>query len=83
MAACGFSPTTRVFEAAGGGACILTDAWEGNELFLEPGREVLVATDGDAVARHMRDFSQSRARGLGEAARARFLADHTYAQRAR
>ena len=37
MAAIGFSPATRVFEAAGAAACIITDAWEGIELFLEPG----------------------------------------------
>ena len=30
-------PATRVFEAAGAGACLITDAWEGIELFLEPG----------------------------------------------
>src|SRR6185437_3030565 len=40
MAATGFSPPTRVFEAAGAGACLLTDAWQGIELFLEPGQEV-------------------------------------------
>ncbi|TIP52890.1 MAG: hypothetical protein E5X69_06560, partial [Mesorhizobium sp.] len=34
MAANGFSPATRVFEAAGAGACLLTDAWLGIELFL-------------------------------------------------
>ena len=46
MARYGFSPATRVFEAAGAGACIVTDAWEGIELFLEPGAEVLVADSG-------------------------------------
>jgi spore maturation protein CgeB len=37
MVANGWSPPTRVFEAAGAGACLITDAWEGIELFLEPG----------------------------------------------
>ena len=50
MAANGFSPATRVFEAAGAGACLITDAWEGIEEFLEPGAEVLVAPDGGEVA---------------------------------
>jgi spore maturation protein CgeB len=50
MAANGFSPATRVFEAAGAGACLITDAWEGIDHFLEPGREVLVARDGAEVA---------------------------------
>jgi spore maturation protein CgeB len=35
MAEIGFSPATRVFEAAGAGACLITDAWEGLDLFLE------------------------------------------------
>ena len=50
MADVGFSPATRVFEAAGAGACLITDAWEGVELFLTPGEEVLVARDGREVA---------------------------------
>ncbi len=36
MARYGFSPATRVFEAAGAGGCLITDAWEGIEQFLEP-----------------------------------------------
>ena len=82
MAAVGFSPATRVFEAAGAGACLITDAWEGIELFLEPGTEVLVARDGADVADHLASLTPERARRIGEAARARVLASHTYAQRA-
>lgn len=83
MAACGYSPATRVFEAAGAGACLVTDAWQGLELFLEPGREALVAHDGEEVARHLRDLDAGRARAIGEAARRHVLAEHTYAHRAR
>jgi spore maturation protein CgeB len=43
MARTGFSPPTRVFEAAGAAACLITDAWTGVEHFFEPGREILVA----------------------------------------
>ena len=43
MAATGFSPPTRVFEAAGCGSCVVTDAWQGIETFLEPTDEILVA----------------------------------------
>jgi spore maturation protein CgeB len=82
MAACGFSPATRVFEAAGAAACVITDAWEGIELFLEPEREILVARDGDEVARLVESLDPARAREIGLAARRRVLADHTYAQRA-
>jgi spore maturation protein CgeB len=83
MAATGFSPATRVFEAAGAGACIITDAWEGIELFLTPGREVLVARDGGDVVAALDGLTPARAREIGEAARHRILAEHTYERRGR
>jgi spore maturation protein CgeB len=82
MARFGFSPATRVFEAAGAGACLITDAWEGIEFFLTPGREVLVASSGEEVADHVRALTPERAREIGHAARRRVLAEHTYARRA-
>jgi spore maturation protein CgeB len=82
MAAVGFSPATRVFEAAAAGACVVTDAWCGIESFFEPGREILVADDGYAVARIMRWLTRDRSRAIGGAARARTLREHTYAARA-
>ncbi|MHA6720601.1 CgeB family protein [Sphingomonas sp. RS6] len=81
MAAIGFSPATRVFEAAGAAACLITDAWEGIELFLQPDAEVLVARDGQDVADHLVALTPERARAIGEAARARVLAEHSYALR--
>jgi spore maturation protein CgeB len=81
MAAIGFSPATRVFEAAGAGGCLITDAWEGIELFLQPDEEVLVARDGADVADHLAQLTPDRARAIGEAARARITAEHTYARR--
>jgi len=82
MARYGFSPPTRVFEAAGAGACLLTDAWEGIETFLEPGVEVLVARDGAQVAAYIEALTPEQARAIGERARARVLAAHTYEHRA-
>jgi spore maturation protein CgeB len=81
MANIGFSPATRVFEAAGAAACLITDAWEGIELFLEPGEEVLVARDGRDVAEHVRTLTPQRARSIGDAALRRVLSEHTYAHR--
>ncbi len=81
MAAIGFSPATRVFEAAGAGACLITDWWEGIPMFLEPDTEVLVARDGQDVAEHVAALTPERARAIGEAARARMLREHTYARR--
>ncbi len=83
MARYGFSPPTRVFEAAGAGACLISDEWEGIETFLEPGSEILVAADGAAVADILDRLAPVEARRIGEAARARILAHHTYGHRAR
>lgn len=82
MADVGFSPATRVFEAAGAAACLITDAWEGLELFLNPGDEVLTARDGRDVAEHLAGLDAGRARAIGKAARLRILSEHTYARRA-
>jgi spore maturation protein CgeB len=82
MALNGFSPATRVFEAAGAAACLVSDTWEGIELFLEPGEEVLLASDGAEVAAVLDALSPDRAREIGERARRRVLAEHTYTQRA-
>ncbi len=82
MAAMGYSPATRVFEAAGAAACLITDAWEGIELFLTPGEEILVARDGRDVIDILAQLSPERARAIGEAARSRVLGEHTYERRA-
>lgn len=81
MAATGYSPATRVFEAAGAGACLITDQWAGLELFLRPEEEVLVARDGADVAAYLDTLTLGRARAIGDAARRRILAEHTYARR--
>ncbi len=82
MARYGASPPTRIFEAAGAAACIITDAWDGIEQFLEPKREILLARDGAEVAGHVEALDAGAARAMGEAARRRVLAEHTYDHRA-
>jgi spore maturation protein CgeB len=82
MAENGFSPAPRVFEAAGAGACLITDYWEGVELFLKPDSEVLVARDGHDVASLLSDLTAQRAGEIGQAALRRVLSEHTYAHRA-
>jgi spore maturation protein CgeB len=83
MAKVGFSPPTRVFEAAGAGACLITDAWLGVEQFFEPMREVLVASGPEDIIRYLREVSAQQAKVIGGAMRARALQDHTYEMRAR
>lgn len=82
MAQTGFSPATRVFEAAGAAACMITDAWEGVETFLKPDQEILVARDGQDVADLVASLTPERARSIGQAALRRVRAEHTYTLRA-
>lgn len=83
MAQAGFSPPTRIFEAAGAGAAIITDAWPGISLFFEPGREILLANGPTDIAAHLHTISPETARRLGARARERALIEHSYARRAR
>ncbi|HEU0137773.1 MAG TPA: glycosyltransferase [Flavobacterium sp.] len=82
MARYGFSPATRVFEAAGAGACIITDYWEGIDFFFEPDSEILVARDGNEVAEILQRLTPERAAEIGNAAYQKVLSAHTYGHRA-
>jgi spore maturation protein CgeB len=82
MAGVGFSPPTRVFEAAGAGACMITDRWAGIETFFMPGEEILLAGSAEEVVSYLCTISATDARQIGENMRRRALRDHTYALRA-
>jgi spore maturation protein CgeB len=82
MAATGYSPPTRVFEAAGCASCVVTDAWQGIDTFFAPTEEILVAQSAEAIVRLLRTTPVDRAQAIGSAARRRVLEDHTYAARA-
>lgn len=81
MADYGFSPATRVFEAAGAGACIISDEWKGIDSFLEPGEEILIAQNSKDVAQIVKGLNSSLARKIGKAAKRRVLEEHTYTHR--
>lgn len=82
MASVGFSPPTRVFEAAGAGACLITDAWTGVEHFFAPNQQILVACSAEAIVRYLRNLTPAKAEQIGHAMRARALRDHAYSLRA-
>jgi spore maturation protein CgeB len=82
MARYGYSPATRVFEAAGAGACLITDEFVGIETFFEPSEEILPVKNGDEVAETLQSLRQQRAKEIGRAAYRRVLAEHTYDHRA-
>lgn len=78
----GASPPARILDAAGASACIISDAWPDIEKFLEPGKEILLAANGEDVAQTLEALDTQKARLIGEAARRRVLFEHTYALRA-
>jgi spore maturation protein CgeB len=78
MAGVGFSPPTRVFEAAGAGACLITDQWQGIEEFFVPDEEILVAKNAEDVVHHLNEISVERAYQIGENMRERAIREHTY-----
>jgi spore maturation protein CgeB len=82
MADTGFSPATRIFEAAGAGACIISDKWAGIEEFLEPGKEILLAESAEKVAAYLEVLDFHKAQRIGDAAMIKVLSEHTYAHRA-
>lgn len=82
MAKYGFSPATRVFEAAGAAACIITDYWVGIEEFFEPGKEIIVVKNGEEVEKVISELTPERANAIGKAAYKKVLAEHTYEHRA-
>lgn len=82
MADYGFSPATRVFEAAGAGACVITDQWAGMELFLQPRTECIAVRSGEELIDLLSVLSPEQARQIGAAARRRVLHEHTYDHRA-
>lgn len=82
MASFGFSPPTRIFEAAGAGACLLCDEWPGIEECFTPDAELIVVRSAEDVVRAVENSSAASRQRMAAAFRERALRDHTYAQRA-
>jgi spore maturation protein CgeB len=81
MAAMGYCPSGRLFEAASCGTPVLGDAWEGLEQFFTPGEEIVVARDTDGALAAL-DLSDAELMRIAKRARERVLAQHTAAHRA-
>jgi spore maturation protein CgeB len=81
MAAVGYCPSGRMFEATACGTPVITDWWEGLDAFFEPSRELFVAlrTTDVLAALDMPDDERAR---IGAAGRERTLDCHTAAVRA-
>lgn len=83
MTAAGWSPSVRLFEAAGCGVPVISDAWDGLDSILRSGEEVLIARTRGDVESYLGGIPGERRRAIGEAARRRVLAEHSAAARAR
>ncbi len=81
MAAMGWCPSGRLFEAAACGTPILSDTWPGLDSFFEPGREIMIAATTEE-ALHAIDTPQADLARMAGRARARVLAEHTASHRA-
>jgi spore maturation protein CgeB len=82
MAAAGYSPSVRLFEAAACGVPVISDTWPGIDDFFTPEDEILLAKDSDDVVRVLSGTSEIRRRALAAAARDRALKSHTAENRA-
>jgi spore maturation protein CgeB len=82
MAAMGYCPSGRLFEAAACGTAVLSDSWEGLDEFYEPGAEILLARNTEEAMEALSLPEDELAR-IGRRARERTLACHTAAHRAR
>ena len=81
MAAMGWCPSGRLFEAAACGTPILSDSWPGLPEFFEPGREIMIASCTQDALQAL-DTSPEHLAVIAARARARVLAEHTAAHRA-
>lgn len=79
------SSTSRPFELAALQCCIVSNPYEGIEEWFEPGKELFVVHDADEAIetyRWLLTHDEERRR-IGERARQRVLAQHTFQHRAR
>lgn len=76
MAAMGFCPSGRLFEAAACATPVLSDSWEGIGQFFTPGEEILLAGSAEEATAAL-DLPPAELARIGHAARERALTEHT------
>jgi spore maturation protein CgeB len=82
MVAAGWSPSVRLFEAGACGAAILSDSWPGIDQLFTPGKEILLPSSTEEVVEIVRTTHPDDRAAIGEALRARIMAEHTCQRRA-
>jgi spore maturation protein CgeB len=81
MVQAGYSPSVRLFEASACAVPVISDKWLGIGRFFAPGSEILLADSADDVLGALALPEACRSR-FAQAARTRFLREHTSADRA-
>jgi spore maturation protein CgeB len=81
MAAMGWCPSGRLFEAAACGTPLLSDRWTGLDEFFQPGEEILLADHADDTLAALQ-FDQDQLSGMARRARERTLDQHSSSKRA-
>jgi spore maturation protein CgeB len=81
MAACGWCPSGRLFEAAACATPILSDWWDGLDEFFSPGSEIVIVRATEDVLAAL-ELSDRELAEIGAAARERALAEHSSDRRA-
>lgn len=82
MVEAGYSPSVRLFEAAGCGSTIISDEWPGLETFFEPNQEILLARSSNDVTPFLKGMTEHEVRKIGRRAQERVLAEHSAQRRA-
>jgi spore maturation protein CgeB len=83
MVRAGYSPSVRLFEAAACAIPIISDTWDGLDTLFTPGKEILLARSASDTLDLLRELTEPERKAIGERARARVLAEHTAAHRAK
>jgi len=82
MVRAGYAPSVRLFEAAACATPIISDYWQGLELFFQLGSEILVSHSSADTLRYLREMPDTERLAVGDRARQRVLSAHTAAHRA-
>lgn len=82
MLRAGYSPSVRLFEAAGYGSAIVSDRWAGLGTFFVPEKEILVADCTQDIIRYLKEYDRAELKRIGRAAQERVLAEHSASHRA-
>jgi spore maturation protein CgeB len=82
MVDAGYSPSVRLFEAAGCGTPILSDYWKGIETFFAPENEIAIVRSTDEVVQYLTQAEEGHIREMGRRAQERVMSEHTSDHRA-